>query len=388
MDEQKRRRGRPRTKPSISNTSESTFENRESIENAIDKTQFDFFEPSGTPTPEVNTFNPLSDTAIQRDYATPKIQEGLVVDLEEPTFHQKTFDQIKKEQTVPPMNGGGSAPVGSSSDPLMNPNPAMNQLDDAEKRLASEQMVDAVLDTYDTVCTLGSAVGKIKEETVNELIASGQIDRNRRIPVDEYGNSVSVMEFIQGYNEQVAQAVAPDPNFRKKVRPPMIRVFSKRGWGMTDEQFLLFAFGKDISVKAITLFSMKKGVNDILKRLVEENAPNYSASTNPPPPPRPQAPPPAPAPAPVYPTTPPNDVITPTVEEITDEEIKYYERMEEAMAEREAEERAAEAERLRQEEEGVQKLKINFDDNPLRENTRREPPAPKVTETFIKGGEI
>lgn len=385
MDEQKRRRGRPRTKPSISNTSESTFENRESIENAIDKTQFDFFEPSATATPEVNTFNPLSDTAIERDYATPKIQEGLVVDLEEPSFHQKTFDQIKKEQTAPPMGGGG-APVGSSSDPLMNPNPAMNQLDDAERRLASEQMVDAVLDTYDTVCTLGSAVGKIKEETVNELIASGQIDRNRRIPVDEYGNSVSVMEFIQGYNEQVTQAVAPDPNFRKKVRPPMIRVFSKRGWGMTDEQFLLFAFGKDISVKAITLFSMKKGVNDILKRLVEENAPNYSASINTPPPPRPQSPP--PAPSPVSPTTPPNDIITPTVEEITDEEIKYYERMEEAMAQREAEAKAAEEARLREEESGVQKMKINFDDNPLRDTVKREPPAPKVTETFIKGGEI
>jgi hypothetical protein len=192
------------------------------------------------------------------------------------------------------------------------------------------------------------------------------------------------MEFVQGYNEQVVQAVQPDPAFRKKVRPPMIRVFSKRGWGMTDEQFLLFAFGKDISVKAITLFSMKKGVNDILKRLVEENAPNYSASNTPPPPPRPQAPP----PPPVYPTSPPNDVITPEVEELTDEELKYYERMEEAMAQRAAEATAAEEERVRQEEEGVQKLKINFDDNPLRETTKREPPAPKVTETFIKGGEI
>jgi len=387
MDEPKRRRGRPRSKPSISNTSEATFENRESVESAIDRTQFDFFEPSTTATPEVNTFNPLSDSAIEREYSTPKIQEGIVVDLEEPSFHQKSFDQIKREQaTPPPTSGGSNAPIGTTQDPLMNPNPALNQLDDAEKRMASEQMVDAVLDTYDTICTFGTALGKIKEENVNELIASGQIDRNRRIPVDEYGNSVSVMEFVQGYNEQVVQAVQPDPAFRKKVRPPMIRVFSKRGWGMTDEQFLLFSFGKDISVKAIMLFSMKKGVNDILKRLVEENADNYSASKNTPPPPRPQAPPPAPAPD--YPTSPPNDIITPTVEEITDEEIKYYERMEEAMAEREAEARAAEQERIRQEEEGVQKLKINFDDNPLRENTRREPPAPKITETFIKGGEI
>lgn len=386
MDEQKRRRGRPRKTPSISNTGDSSFESKQSIENAIDKTQFDFFEPSTTAMPEVNTFNPLSDSAIERDYSTPKIQEGVVGDLEEPTFHAKSFDQVKREQNAPPTsNSGSNAPIGASQDPMMNPNPAMNQLDDAEKRMASESMVDAVLDTYDTLCTLGAAVGKIKEEKINQLIANGKIERNRRIPVDEYGNSVSVVEFIRGYNEQVGQAVQPDPAFRKKVRPPMVRVFSKRGWGMTDEQFLLFAFGKDISVKTITLFSMKKGVNDILKRLVAENAENNSAST--PPPPRPQSPPPPP-PAPIYPTQPPNDVITPEVEEITDEEIKYYDRMQEAVQQREAEVKAAEEEILRQEETGIQKMKINFDDNPLRENTRREPPPPKVTETFIKGEEI
>ena len=38
--------------------------------------------------------------------------------------------------------------------------------------------------------------------------------------------------------------------------------------------------------------------------------------------------------------------------------------------------------------EGVEKLKINFEDNPLRADTRREPPPAKVEETFIKGGEI
>ena len=386
MDE-KRKRGRPRKSPSVSNTGNRSFESKEAIEQAIDKTQFEFYEPTSSPMPEVNTFNPLSDSAIERDYSTPKIQEGVVNDLEEPSFHQKSFNQIQSEQKAPPVSSGSNAPVGMSQDPLMNPNPAMNQLDDAEKRLASEQMVDAVLDTYDTLCTLGSAVGKVKEETVNQLIASGKIDKNRRIPIDEYGNSVSVPEFIRGYNEQVGQAVQPDPAFRKKVRPPMVRVFSKRGWGMTDEQFLLFAFGKDISVKAITLFSMKKGVNDILKRLVAENAPNNSASSTPPP--RPQSPPPAPpAPEPIYPSQSPNDVLTPEVEEITDEEIKYYERMEGAIAEREEQAKAIEEERIRQEEEGINKMKINFDDNPLRENTKREPPAPKVTETFVKGGEI
>ena len=383
MDEPKRRRGRPRKESSISNTSEGTFESKDAIDNAIDKTEFEFYEPSTTETPEVNVFNPLSESPIERDYSTPKIQEGVVVDLDEPSFHQKSFDEIKKEQQASPTSSKTQSPIGTTQDPTFNPNPAVNQLDDAEKRLACEQMVDAALDTYDTLCTLGAAVGKVKEEKVNELISSGKIDKNRRMTIDEYGNSVTITEFVQQYNAQVGEAVKPDPSFRKKVRPPMVRVFTKRGWGMTDEQFLLFAFGKDISLKAVTLFSMKKGINDILKQLMAENAKTTSAfnppSQNTPPP----STPPPPPPSPVYPIepNPNNDILTAEGEDISDDELEYFDRVDEAVA---LQEEIKEAE----ENKGVQKLKIKFEDNPLRDKTKREPPAPKVTETFIKGGEI
>jgi len=33
-------------------------------------------------------------------------------------------------------------------------------------------------------------------------------------------------------------------------------------------------------------------------------------------------------------------------------------------------------------------MSINFDENPLRENQRREYPEPKVEEHFVQGGEI
>ena len=185
------------------------------------------------------------------------------------------------------------------------------------------------------------------------------------------------MEFVQGYNQQVGTAVENDPAFRKKVRPVMIRVFSKRGWGMTDEQFLLFAFGKDISIKAVTLYGMKKGVNDILTRLQEEakqqGIKKPQSNSTPPPPPPPQ-------------------YEEPDVEELTDEEIEYMEQMENLMREQD-ELRAreiAEQESLKERDskEGVDKMKITFDENPLRETVVREYPAPKVEETFIQGGEI
>jgi hypothetical protein len=229
---------------------------------------------------------------------------------------------------------------------------------------------------------MSGSLAKMDEQKVRDLIAEGKISSTRRIPVDEHGNTVSVMEFVQGYNSQVGTAVENDPAFRKKVRPVMVRVFSKRGWGMTDEQFLLFAFGKDISIKAVTLYGMKKGVNDILTRLQDEAKAQGIRKPQPQPQPQQSTPPP-----------PQREYEEPEVEELSDEEIEYMERMERVMAEQERK-RGQEPESIEEEEEemdskeGVDRMKITFDENPLRETVVREYPAPKVEETFIQGGEI
>ncbi len=387
MDESnsRRGRGRPRKNP-LTTEGDNAFDNKRDIDQAIDEAKFDFIDPEQQSMPEVGSFNPLSESTIERDYSKPPIQEGYVPDLEEPSFHQKTFNEIQSDrgQATPSMDGNGQPqggmPMGGSSDPFMNPNPALNELDDREKKIASEHMVDAVLDTYETLSTMSGSLAKMDEQKVRDLIAEGKISSTRRIPVDEHGNTVSVMEFVQGYNSQVGTAVENDPAFRKKVRPVMIRVFSKRGWGMTDEQFLLFAFGKDISIKAVTLYGMKKGVNDILTRLQDEAKAQGIKKPQPKPQPQPQP-------------QPQQEYDEPEVEELSDEEIEYMERMERVMAEQERK-RVQETESIEDEEEvtdskeGVDRMKITFDDNPLRETVVREYPAPKVEETFIQGREI
>lgn len=380
-----RRRGRPR-KNFLSTEGNNAFENSREIEQAIDETNFEFINPENDGLPEVGNYNPLSEPTIERDYSKPTIQEGIVADLEEPSFHQKTFNEIQGDR----QNGGQSNPQSNSvnernsapsnhysNDPLYNPNPALNELDDREKRLASEHMVDAVLDTYETLSTMSGQLAKMDEQKVLNLIQEGKIDPNRRIPVDEYGNTVSVMEFVSGYNSQVGDAVKNDPAFRKKVRPVMVRVFAKRGWGMTDEQFLLFAFGKDISVKAVTLYAMKKGINDILNRIIEEGKSKNIAK------PKPKA-------NPTPPPPPPTQYEESEVEELSDDDIEFMERMERLQEEQEMMRIQEEQEEMQRanSKEGVDKMKITFDDNPLRENVVREYPAPKVEETFIKGGEI
>jgi hypothetical protein len=228
-------------------------ENTPSIESQLEDSQFDFFNPVDQ-ADNASFFNPLQESVTERDYSAPQIAQGNIAPLEEPQFMRKGFDQIKAEQNSgmdsPPSSGGSSSGASApqmSNDPMNNPNPAFNELEDKEKKKASEQMVDAVLDTYDTLKGLSAKLGQMDEKKVRKMIEEGKIDKNRRITIDEYGNNVGIMEFVQNYNAQVAQAVEPDPSFRKSVRPAMTRVFMKKGWGMTDEQYLLFAFGKDLT---------------------------------------------------------------------------------------------------------------------------------------------
>jgi hypothetical protein len=401
--EQKRGRGRPSKSANQQPINQEPMsENTPSIESQLEDNQFDFFNPVDQSENE-SFFNPLQESVQQRDYSAPQIAQGDIPPLEEPQFMRKGFDQIKAEQSggigSPPSSGGSSSGASApqmSNDPMNNPNPAFNELEDKDKKKASEQMVDAVLDTYDTLKGLSAKLGQMDEKKVRKMIDEGKIDRNRRITIDEYGNNVGIMEFVQNYNAQVAQAVEPDPSFRKSVRPAMVRMFMKKGWGMTDEQFVGFAVIKDLTITGVTLIGMKKGMKEILANLQEEQ----SAKGNPIAPPRPTPPPPAPSGGyetpPPPPNYPPNNPPAPAPvnndefveypqDDLTDEEIEYLQRIEDAQAEmirnNTREEAYAEA------DEAVEKMKIEFE-SPLRQPPPPSYQEPKVEETFIKGGEI
>ncbi len=49
------------------------------------------------------------------------------------------------------------------------------------------------------------------------------------------------------------------------MKPPLARVLAKKGYGLTDEQTLLFMFGQDIIFKGMKFTQMKQQTNEILK---------------------------------------------------------------------------------------------------------------------------
>ena len=78
---------------------------------------------------------------------------------------------------------------------------------------------------------------------------------------------MTISEFMGQYNQQGQEALSYDKEFGYKVRPAMVRVFMKKGWGMSDEQYLLYMFGKDIAVKVGIMYQLKKTINTTLETL-------------------------------------------------------------------------------------------------------------------------
>ena len=76
---------------------------------------------------------------------------------------------------------------------------------------------------------------------------------------------------------------------------------AKRGVGMTDEQLLMFMFGKDIAAKSMMFFQQKQQLNFMIQSIKEATSGQFVQQAPPPQPQQQAPPPPSPAAAePVY----------------------------------------------------------------------------------------
>tara|TARA_R110000822_G_scaffold46670_3_gene124222 strand:- start:26761 stop:27897 length:1137 start_codon:yes stop_codon:yes gene_type:complete len=212
-----------------------------------------------------SSFSPLSEPIMQRSYATSSQTD--VGEIKEPIFESQSspkeqLEQIEEEQQYEYEE---SAEESKEEDAFENVhNPQMEELNNKDKQLASKQLVQTVLDGYEMLHELGKSFVKYPEDKLQEKIIKQEIDPTMEIPLDEHGTTTNPVEFFQNFNEQAEEAISYDPEFGEKVRPAMERVFSKKGWGMTDEQYLMVAFGKDIAWKSVQIMNLKKTASGIM----------------------------------------------------------------------------------------------------------------------------
>ncbi len=176
------------------------------------------------------------------------------------------------QQTTPPLSGEatpiGSTPINAAptgftpppkAPPVQPLNPVFNDLDNKEKRQAAEQMVDTALSAYEQAHRLFVWMATVPEDKLLAMQFEGKIDLTVPIPISETQEK-PLIEFIRDYNSQAKDTLTYEKSFGDTVRPAMIRVFMKHGWGMSDEQWLMYKFSEDIATKVALCVGMKKGI--------------------------------------------------------------------------------------------------------------------------------
>jgi hypothetical protein len=202
----------------------------------------------------IDDFSPLNAPVKQRAYTQHHVTDAQVLgDLEEPTFQPPSFNDF---------DDGGAEP--EQERPF---NESYSQLDGKEKTMGAKMMVEMTLDLYEKGCGFLGKLPEISEGKLDRLIAEGEIDSEIQIPTE--GGDLGVKEFAREYNDSIKDAFSVSDEFKEKVRPPLERVFKKRGIGMTDEQLLLYYFGMDLGTKGVQAFMLRKTANGIIDSLKE-----------------------------------------------------------------------------------------------------------------------
>jgi hypothetical protein len=236
-----------------------------------------------------DNFNPFDEQVVERAYTKPQVSYDpySIRGIPEPSYRQPNLDELmeddyedEKPKKEKPKKGFGS------EDPFVNKE--LEKYDKKDSEEASAHLVETFLDGYKVAHTIGARYFTLSEEEIVKKALKGELNPDMRIPISQT-QDISVREFIAEYNNQVNEVLVVDDEFLDKVRPVMIRVFGQRGYGMTDEQYLMFAFGKDIVQKGAQLFTFKKSLQQSLKMMTqmynEQIKSQFNTSATPPPPP-------------------------------------------------------------------------------------------------------
>lgn len=227
----------------------------------------------------MDDFSPLDAPVKQRSYTQHKIYSDaeVVPDLEEPTFQAPNFSDFDEPSAE------------EEKEPAKPFNEAYSELDGKEKTMGAEMMAEMTLDIYEKGCGFLGKLPEISEAKLDKLIAEGEIDGDIQLPT-ESGN-IGVKDFANEYNSSIKEAFEVNDDFKEKVRPPLIRVFKKRGIGMTDEQLLGYYFVTDLGTKVAQAVMLKKTANNIIDSLKENTLAIRESQA-----PRPSTPTPTPTP--------------------------------------------------------------------------------------------
>jgi len=228
-------------------------------------------------------YNPLSEAINEKPYTKPNVTinpEDLKGEIPEPDFTPPPMDSqddpFEEEIKVSPKKSQ-NAPRPERRPPPSPMNPELEGATKKEFKKSARVLAEMGFSGYELLHKVINGTLKFSENKIQKLVAEDKISLSMRLPYDEYGNTMSVNELIQEYNEQTQNTLTVDPEWKEETMPVLIEVLEKRGIGATPEQQLLFLVAKDVGVKTMIVasaLSAKKSMINTWTMLYEQNKMN------------------------------------------------------------------------------------------------------------------
>jgi hypothetical protein len=247
----------------------------------------DFMEPEEIGTDIGADYDPMGTPINEKPYTKHNVKinpKDLQGDIPEPSFQAPLIDLDKPPlEQVPPTPKKEREPF----------NKEMNELPKKEKEMAAHHVANMILQVYEGLNHLANQGMVFNEKKLNKLQQEGEVDFSIRVPINYKTNeTITAAEFIDDFNSQRKNALKVTQEFKDEVTPILERVLRKRGVGMTDEQMLVFLFGKDIALKGQEFLVARQQMGDIIGMLKEQTLEmkkgNFRSQMPTPPPPPPQ----------------------------------------------------------------------------------------------------
>lgn len=155
--------------------------------------------------------------------------------------------------------------------------PGMEDIDARTKRKAAEHLADVCISAYVELHELAKSYVKFDERKMQIKAVKGQFDfavLNIELPLSEEGSeTITVAQFIDSINQSADETFVVTEEFKNSVRPLLIKIFAKKGWGMTPEGQLLYIVAQDIVPKIqqmIIIKSYTRTILDISYKILQE----------------------------------------------------------------------------------------------------------------------
>lgn len=205
--------------------------------------------------PPLQGFSPVELNPIERTYAmsTPLSPAEAAIPIPEPV--------IKPPPLTPPTGAGGpGAPPPPPHIPLAG-NPQLAAASSADVHTAAVSAADGLIDAYEGLHEIAKQFLKVSDEDLLQHYEDEKFTPQTTISIGEDGEPISVVALTHSFNAGVDEVMVVTPEFKEKVKPVLVRVCEKRGFGFTDEELLMELVFKDVAVKGVSFFKMRGQIN-------------------------------------------------------------------------------------------------------------------------------